>query len=193
MPISVVLNEDDLVALAAEQDRFRRRSSTARQIFGRTSVAVWLVFFAGLALVVASTLALLPAAGPVTQTLVIVAATVLLWLMVIVGALGRLRDDTQRGIIREALSRDGPPRFTLDVDDHGLRISSRHGDLRYAWTEVRTVVEANDRLFFFLPFACAVVVPLVGLSHAERSAVLAQIEAHRARFPDNDPADIGTR
>lgn len=193
MVIGVELTEDDLFALALEQERFGRRSSTARQIFGRTSVAVWLVFFAGLALVVAATLALLPGVGPAAQTVVIVAVAGLLWLVLIRLALGRLRADTQRAVIREALTRDGVPRLTLDLGDDGLQLRTRYGDLWFAWTDVRTVVEANERLFFFLPFDVAIVVPLAGMSQAERTTVLAQVEAHRARFPENDPADIGTR
>ncbi|MCS6802580.1 MAG: YcxB family protein [Chloroflexota bacterium] len=198
MLFAVQLTEDDLAALAAEQRRFQRRRSTALQIFGRTTVAIWFLFFAGLALIAAATLALLPGAGIQTHTLLIVGGAALLWLLLFAVVLPQLRQGTVRGVIREELSRDGAPHFQLEVEEGGMRVRSRYGDLRFGWGDVRTVIEASERLFFFVPldivpFGHAIVFPLRGLSAEERANVFALLERHRSRFAENEPADIGTR
>ncbi|MFN8534864.1 MAG: YcxB family protein [Dehalococcoidia bacterium] len=193
MPIQTVLSEDDLVALAVETDRFRRRASTALQIYNRTFTVLWLVFFAGLALATATTLALAPTAGVIAQTLVIAGAAFVLWLVLFGIVLRRLQPDTTRGFVQEELAIARPLALTTTIDEGGITVESEQGAIRYPWHDVRTVVEAEGRLFFFLTFSRSVVIPFGGLPEDEQRALFAQIVAQRDRFPDNDPADLGTR
>jgi small-conductance mechanosensitive channel len=193
MSITVRLTAADLAALAAEQRRFQTRTSTALQIYARTRVVLWLLFFAGLALAVVATLALLPAASPLAQTATILAAVALLWLALF-GVVGRRLDaDTARAGAREQAARHDPLETVYDFDDRGITFQSPNGALRFGWHDVQTVIEADQRLFFFLPGAASFVLPLAGLSAEQRDSLFALIQARRSLFADNDPADLGTR
>lgn len=193
MRIAVQLNEDDLLALANERERFQRRTSTALQIYRRTVVVLHAMFFAGLALGVGGTLALLPRAGPIVQTMVIVAVAALLWVVLFRVVQARLHADTLCAVTRESLNRHGQPRLDFDFDVSGFSVWTGYGTLQYTWADVRTVFEAANRLFFFLPLEGVFVVPLGNLEAEHRSALFALVQSNRHRFEENDPADIGTR
>jgi len=190
----VTLGEEDLVALAEEQDRFRRRVSPAARIAERQELVLWLLFFGGLMLAVATTLALLPPGGVLVPTVTITVSALVLWLVLFVLVRRHLAASARRGIIQDELARVGPCLlYTSPSPRDTFVVSDRHGPLRYHWDEVRTVIEAGERLFVLLPFARSLVLPLRPLSAEQRAQVLAIIQAQRWRFPENDPADLGTR
>jgi small-conductance mechanosensitive channel len=191
--LRVTLGEEDLVALAEEQERFRRRVSPAARIAERQELVLWLLFFGGLMLAVAITLALLPPGGVLVPTVTITVSALVLWLVLFVLVRRHLAASARRGIIQDELARVGPLSYEWEAEGDTFVVSDQHGPLRYHWDEVRTVIEAGERLFVLLPFARSLVLPLRLLSAEQRAQVLAIIQAQRWRFPENDPADLGTR